>query len=91
MYYKIEWMNVMSVISCCIVDITHSLPPAYYTLVGHEGANEGYVAMNTKDGWKFVCDEYWGAQNAKVVCRELGYIKHLSTSSKRYVSCRNCA
>ncbi|XP_066932365.1 lysyl oxidase homolog 2-like [Clytia hemisphaerica] len=59
-----------------------------YSLIGDKGSNEGILVVEENGSLKFTCSNYWGAQNSKVLCRELGYRKHLATNSKRASSIR---
>lgn len=34
----------------------------------------GTVEIRTEDGWTQVCDRNWGDVDAKVLCREMGYV-----------------
>ena len=54
-----------------------------YSLIGDKGPNEGILAFKESGSLKFTCSKYWGAQNSKVLCRELGYRKHVATKSRR--------
>ena len=49
-------------------------------LAGGNIANEGRVEICMKNEWGTVCDDSWGATDATVVCRQLGY----STSGEQH-------
>ena len=43
-------------------------------LAGGNIANEGRVEICINNEWGTVCDDSWGANDATVVCQQLGYL-----------------
>ena len=42
-------------------------------LQGGSNANEGRVEICNENRWGTVCDDAWGAVDAQVACRQLGF------------------
>ena len=43
-------------------------------LVGGSGPHEGRVEICLDHQWGAVCDDHWDDDDARVVCRQLGYV-----------------
>ena len=51
-------------------------------LVNGNEAHEGRVEVFHNGSWGTVCDDYWGIEDARVVCRSLSYRDSLSAPSQ---------
>ena len=52
-------------------------------LVGGSGGYEGNVQVCVTGTWRYVCDQWWHINNAKVVCSQIGYFR----SSQLHACC----
>ena len=53
--------------------------------MGGDDKYEGRVEVCIENGWHTVCDDGWGAEEAKVVCHQLGYSY---TGGEYYINAR---
>ena len=53
-------------------------------LVGGKDTNEGRVEVAFRGKWGTICDNGWGINEAKVVCRHLGYYGVLEAKSNAF-------
>ena len=42
-------------------------------LLGGLTAAQGTIQLCVKNEWAAICDQYWSAKDARVVCRQLGF------------------
>nr|XP_054770412.1 LOW QUALITY PROTEIN: cubilin-like [Lytechinus pictus] len=59
-------------------------PTSDIRLVGGSGPHEGRVELYHNNIWGTVCDDDWGAEDATVVCRMLGYRTVIAFWSRAY-------
>lgn len=72
-----------------IVKCSHSLPsslPLKINLTGGVASNEGRVQIRYNGLWGRVCSQYWDIRDGNVVCKQLGYVRAISTQSLAPVS-----
>ena len=55
--------------------------PLPIRLVNGATPTEGRVEINVNGTWGTVCDNGWSTNDARVVCRQLGYIGYVSLSN----------
>ena len=67
----IRLINIVCLIRCLFRDF-HCCDGAT-RLSGSSLANEGRVEICQSGQWKTVCDNNWSENEARVVCRQLGY------------------
>lgn len=78
-----------SEISCFLLDTSTpdgNCMDGAVRLVGGENSTLGRLELCINNAWGSVCDEMFGTNEAKVVCRQLGF----SSDGENVVFARNC-
>ena len=63
----------------CFADL---LPNVTVRLSGGENASEGRVEVSFNERWGTICDDFWDLNDAKVICRQLGFSTALAAPIK---------
>ena len=78
--------NLLSLVSCRFTVLSICADPAgqdctgAIRLVGGRDRSEGRVEICFGSIWGTVCDNGWGANDAAVVCRQLGFLESIAGS-----------
>ena len=65
-------------------NMTEGVDSTSIRLVGGQSSKEGRVEVFNGHNWGTVCDDYWNADNARVVCRHLGFGEPVEASTRRF-------
>ena len=57
----------------CLALNTSGCSDGEVRLIGGRSEFEGTVEICLSNAWGSVCDNYWGYEDAEVVCRQLGF------------------
>ena len=75
-YFFFFWRTLTyCAVSCMGALMCSGLSPGHGSvrLVNGDHPQEGRVEILVNETWGTVCHDYWGVQEARVVCRQLGY------------------
>ena len=53
-------------------------------MVDGPSSNEGRVEVSYGGTWGTICDSYWADKDARVVCRQLGYLDGVARPNSFY-------
>ena len=67
-------LYLICVSALCMHVCTVNCTDGEIRLIGGQNSSEGRVEICITNQWGTVCDDLWGSEDAKVVCRQLGYI-----------------
>ena len=65
-------------------NMTEGVDSTSIRLVGGQSSKEGRVEVFNGHNWGTVCDDYWNTDNARVVCRHLGFGEPVEASTRRF-------